>query len=194
MADRALTPKQERFVAEYLIDLNATGAARRAGYSEKTANEQGSRLLANASVAAAIEAARAKQAAKLEITAERVLRELARIGFSDPRKLYRDDGSLKPITELDDDTAATIAQVEVLEEFAGRGDEREQIGWTKKLKHWDKVAALDKLGKHLKLFTEKHEHSGPDGGPIPIGYRLTDAERLAAIKRLEAGDERPTGS
>nr|WP_312967783.1 terminase small subunit [Brucella intermedia] len=78
----SLTPKQERFVAEYLIDLNATQAAIRAGYSEKTAQQQGSRLLLNVVVQEAIAKGREKTAAKLEITKERIVDELAKIGFS----------------------------------------------------------------------------------------------------------------
>lgn len=74
--DSALTPKQQRFVAEYLIDLNATQAAIRAGYSKRTANEQGSQLLAKLSIRQAIDAAIAKRSGKLEITAEKVMRDL----------------------------------------------------------------------------------------------------------------------
>jgi len=78
----SLTPKQERFVAEYLIDLNATQAAIRAGYSEKTAQQQSSRLLLNVVVQEAIAKGQNKTAAKLEITKERIVEELAKIGFS----------------------------------------------------------------------------------------------------------------
>lgn len=180
MAD-GLTPKQQRFVLEYLIDLNATAAAIRAGYSAKTAGAIGHENLTKPEIVAAIELEREKHACKLEITAERVLKELARIGFSDPRKLYKADGSLKPIIELDDDTAATVASVEVFEEFAGRGDEREQIGWTKKLRHWDKVAALEKLGKHLNLFVDQHSFLGADGKPFDISQIPDD--RLAIIHK-----------
>lgn len=76
MADRGLTPKQQRFVAEYLTDLNATQAAIRTGYSKKTAKEQASRLLTNVNVRAAVDAAQAKLSGKLEITAEKVLRDI----------------------------------------------------------------------------------------------------------------------
>lgn len=76
-----LTPKQNRFVAEYLIDLNATQAATRAGYSARTANEQGARLLANVSVKEALDEERKKRERRTEITADRVLQELADIGF-----------------------------------------------------------------------------------------------------------------
>lgn len=75
----ALTDKQRRFVDEYLVDLNATQAALRAGYSEKTCNEQGSRLLANASVKKAIHLAQAKRAERLEITADKVLADIEKI-------------------------------------------------------------------------------------------------------------------
>lgn len=85
-----LTPKQERFVAEYLVDLNATQAAIRAGYSAKTANEQGARLLANVSIASAIAEAQAKRAADLNRTAADVLRDI-----QDVTKKARDDGDLK---------------------------------------------------------------------------------------------------
>ncbi len=78
-----LTPRQAAFVREYLVDLSATSAAARAGYSAKTAHSSGPRLLANVGVAAAIAAAQAKRAAKVEITAEKVLGELAGIGFAE---------------------------------------------------------------------------------------------------------------
>lgn len=85
----ALTPKQARFVDEYLIDLNATQAATRAGYSGKTANEQGARLLANASVTAAITARQAERSERTEITQDRVLEELWAIATADPNELIQ---------------------------------------------------------------------------------------------------------
>src|SRR5215213_1985099 len=77
-----LTARQARFVEEYLVDLNATQAAIRAGYSARTANEQASRLLANVSVAAAISEALAARAERTQITADQVVEELAAIGFA----------------------------------------------------------------------------------------------------------------
>ena len=85
----------EYLVAEYLIDLNATRAAEMAGYSPKTAYSQGQRLLKNVEVQRAIQAAMDKRADKLEITADRVLQEIAKLAFLDPRKFFEDDGSLK---------------------------------------------------------------------------------------------------
>ncbi len=127
----SLTPKQERFVAEYLIDLNATQAAIRAGYSEKTAQQQGSRLLLNVLVQEAIAKGREKTAAKLEITKERIVEELAKIAFADIRKAVRWGKSpidttsenaspnglgiypveLVPSEEIEDEIAAAVSEV-----------------------------------------------------------------------------------
>lgn len=158
--ERALTPKQAAFVREYLIDLNGTQAAIRAGYSERTANEQAARLLANVSVSKAVADAQAKRADRLEITADRVLAELAKIGFADMRDVASwgetvvdEDG--KPIhgvklvssDRLTDSAAAAIS--EIAETPAGL-----------RIKLHDKRAALVDIGKHLGMFTEKVEHSG----------------------------------
>lgn len=155
-----LTPKQRRFVQEYLIDLNAKQAAIRAGYSERTAEQQGSRLLSYAKVAAAVAEGKKTVAEKLGITAERVLRELGRLAFLDIRNAFDEDGNLKPIHELDDDTAAAIAGIEVESLFDGKGNDREIIGRLHKLKLSDKKAALDTLAKHLNLLTEKVKVEG----------------------------------
>jgi len=118
-----LTPKQARFVAEYLIDLNATQAAIRAGYSARTAASQGARLLKHGGVARAVQAAQQARALRTEITQDRVLQELARIAFFDIRRLYRADGSMKDPCELDADTAAALASIEVKEELERGGGE-----------------------------------------------------------------------
>ena len=82
-----LTAKQKRFRDEYLIDLNATQAAIRAGYSSKTANEQGARLLANVSVQEAIAKATAERSKRTGISQDRVIQELARIAFVNPQNV-----------------------------------------------------------------------------------------------------------
>lgn len=161
-----MTPKQQRFVQEYLIDLNATQAAIRAGYSQKTAEVQGCRLLRNAKVAEAIQAGRNALNTQSAVTRERVLQRLAAIGFSDLRKLYDEQGQLRSIRELDDEVAASIAGVETEELFAGSGKEREQIGHVRKVKRWDPVKALELLGRHLGLWQEPQK-------PADIGPGLT---------------------
>lgn len=148
-----LTPKQLAFVAEYLIDLNATQAAIRAGYSAKTAQEQGSRLLSNVMVTKAIQAGMDKRAERLEITSDRVLNEIGKMAFFDPRKLLNEDGSPKPIHELDDDTAMAIAGIEMVT----KGNEVHGYADVLKIKLADKSKNLELLGRHLKLFTDRIE-------------------------------------
>ena len=118
-AKKDLTPKQALFVDEYLRDMNATQAAIRAGYSAKTAESAGPRLLGNVRVQQAISAARERLAKKFEITRERVMLEYARLAFADPRNFFNADGTLKRVPELDDDAAASLAGFEVMEEFEG---------------------------------------------------------------------------
>ena len=151
----ALTPKQQRFVEEYLVDLNATQAAIRAGYSEKTAHSSGPRLLDNVGVASEIERRQSRVANKLEITAERVLTEISRMAFYDPGSLtgvrreengdYSFDGIGGPedIRDLPEDVRRAI------------------VGWSWDkagnftLKLADKGRALDQLARHLGLFNDK---------------------------------------
>ena len=146
-----MTPKQAAFVQQYLIDKNATQAAIRAGYSAKTASSAGERLLRNVEVCAAVEREMSDLAGRLGITAERVLRERSRLAFFDPRKLFNKDGSPIPLQDLDDDTAAAVAGMDVLEEFAGSGENRVFIGYTKKYKLASKDPSLAALEKYFGL-------------------------------------------
>jgi phage terminase small subunit len=198
MKKKELTPKQKRFVDEYLIDLNATQAAIRAGYKEKTARFIAAENLTKPIIQEVIQKAMNERSKRTEVTQDRTLKELARIGFSDIRKYFDEDGSLKKITDLDDDAAAVVSSVEVDELFEGRGEDRIQIGYTRKIKLWDKNSALEKIGKHLKMFTEKMEFPGKDGNPQDITQRplseIDVATRIAFLlqkaikKKTEEGD------
>lgn len=167
-----MSEKQRRFVAEYLVDLNATQAAIRAGYSVKTAESQGSRLLRKVQVAEAVQAGQAKRLGKLEITAERVLREIACLAFSDVRKLFDATGRLRPIHELEDDVAAALGSIELEREKTTRkATDVEEVTVEEcvvKVKEWDKLRALEMLAKNLGLVKEQHEHGGAGGGAIPF--------------------------
>jgi phage terminase small subunit len=149
----ALRGKQARFVEEYLVDLNGTQAAIRAGYSAKTAQEQSSRLLSNVIVQAAIQAGRAALSTRTEITQDRVLKEYARIAFLDPRKLFDGTGRPLSIHELDDDTAAAIAGLDVCQV----GNSEVGVGDVLKYKLADKKGALDSVARHLGMFVDKSE-------------------------------------
>jgi phage terminase small subunit len=170
-----LAPRRAQFVAEYLIDLNATRAAERAGYSPKTAYSQGQRLLKNVEVQGAIQAAMDKRATKLEITADRVLQEIAKLAFFDPAAFFEDDGSLKRIQDLDAHTRMAIAGIEVVELFEGSGEQKHAYGLLKKVKLADKGRNLERLGRHLKLFTDKSEHSGLMG--VQLIHSIPQPER-----------------
>lgn len=153
-----MNAKQQRFVAEYLIDLNGTQAAIRAGYSPKSAEVNSSRLLRNAKVAAAVAEGKAKQLSKADLSAVRVLEEIRRVGMSDIRKLFDSTSNLKQITELSDEEAATIASVEVVRENVKSGDGH--VDTVHKVKLWDKIRSLEMLAKHFGLLIDKLEHSG----------------------------------
>lgn len=143
-----LNARQKRFVREYLIDLNATQAARRAGFSAKTAKQQGSRLLTNVDVQEAIAAGTREKDFGAEITRERILKELARVAFGDVRKVmtWGPDGvTLTDSGTLTDDEAAQVAEV---------SQTVTQYGGTIKLKRADKVKALELLGRHVGLFDD----------------------------------------
>lgn len=134
-----LTEKQMRFVAEYLVDLNATQAAKRAGYKDPNIGRQ---LIAKNNVSAAIQEAKAKRSKRTEITQDMVVRELAAIGFSKATDYAAVDGPLVNITptvNLSEQQAAAIASIE-------------QGNFGIKLKLHDKVRALELLGKHLGMF------------------------------------------
>lgn len=156
-----MTPKQEQFVQEYLIDLNATQAAIRAGYSSDTAYSIGHENLSKPEISEAIAVAQAERAARTTVTADRVLKELAKIGFGDVRKVFDENGRLKHVTMLDDDAAACIASIEVVVERKrkGGGAEEDTIEHdaeaTLKIKLWDKRAALVDMGRHLGMFDDR---------------------------------------
>lgn len=150
-----LSPKQERFVEEYVIDCSAAAAARRAGYAEKYADRMGYRLLATPLVAAALAEKKKNISKRNEATVDRIVQELARIAFQDPRRLFNENGSLKDPKDLDDDTAAALSTIESAEEFDGSGADRKLSGYLKKIKGWDKLRALELLGKYLGIFVEK---------------------------------------
>lgn len=166
----SLTPQQSRFVDEYLLDLNATAAYKRAGYKGqgRSAENAASRLLGNVGVQAAIDVAIKKREERTHITQDRVLEELARISFFDIRTLFRPDGSLKAMHELDDTAAAVLAGVDVVETkgnaaIGGEDGIRHVPEYVKKIKIPDKVPALGLAMRHLGMLKDKVELTGKDG-------------------------------
>ena len=152
-----MTDAQKRFCNEYLIDLNATRAYKVAYprcKKDETVRANSSRLLTNANIQNYILEKQKEIEKRTEVTQDMVIKELARIAFLDIRKLYNDSGGLKNIQDIDEEAVKAISSLETLEEYEGYGEDREQIGDTKKVKLLDKVKALELLGKHLGMFND----------------------------------------
>lgn len=143
-----LTDKQKKFCEEYLIDLNATQAAKRAGYSSDTAAVIGCENLIKPNIQNYIQSLQKALSEKTGITHERLLEEYAKIAFSDIRELYAGDNQLLDVRQIDDSTAAAVMSVEV-DEIGMAGT---TIGYTKKVKLYNKLAALESIGKHIGFF------------------------------------------
>jgi phage terminase small subunit len=161
-----LTPKQQRFIQEYLIDLNATQAAIRAGYSAKNADKIGSQQLGKTRVRFFIDKALNARLKRTEITADMVIAELARVGFSNMGNYaqWNEHGvTLHDSDKLTVDAARCVSEV---------SQTVTAEGGTVKFKLHDKVAALENLGRHLGMFTDKVEVTGKDGKELaaPIIY------------------------
>lgn len=166
-----LSEKQERFCNEYLVDLNASAAARRAGYKEGTAYAIGWENLRKPEIQRRIQQLRDEMAKGFNITKERIVEEYRRIAFFDIRTIHTVDGAIKPVNEFDDDAAAAVAGIEVYEERLQSDDPDDQIttGSVKKIKIADKRAALDSLCKVLGYNApDKHSLTDLDGNPVRI--------------------------
>lgn len=181
----ALTPKRRRFVEEYLVDLNATQAARRAGYSPRSARSHGPRLLRDPAVAAAIAEAQAARAERTKVTADAVVRELAKVAFGDPRRLFAWGPKgvvLRDSAELTDAEAALVSEVS-------------ERGGTRRVKLYCKLTALTALARHLGLFGRATGAAGGLAETAPGGEgedaddpRERLARRIAGVAaRLGAG-------
>jgi phage terminase small subunit len=149
-----LTPKQERFVQEYLKDSNATQAAIRAGYSVRTAESQGSRLLRNVKVFSAVQIGKDRLARGAQVSAERVLSEMSTAAFADIGQVLDFSGpepKLRPANEIPEHARRAIASMKVKRHMEGTGDYAREVEVTE-FKLWDKLSALDKLCRHLGLY------------------------------------------
>lgn len=182
----ALNDQQQKFVNEYLVDLNATQAAIRAGYSEKSAAVIGFENLRKPNIATALQERRIELADSTGITPERVLTELAKLGFSDIRKAIRwgtlgarvnpesedveieNSVELLDSAEIDDDTAAAIQEIS-------------QGANGIKLKMYDKKGALVDIGRHLGMFDDKLTLKGDKNAPIQHEHTVTDYAALRSM-------------
>lgn len=174
---------QAAFVDEYLIDFNATQAAIRAGYAPKSAGEQGCRLLKKRKIADAVARAIAERSRRTGITADRVLRELARVAFVNPSDVIDfDTGTVKASAGADDLAAVASCKVKTM----SMGDEGDMV--EREIKLNDKIKALDLLGKHLGMYPEKGSNSTK---PDKESGQGTGVVVLAQVGELPAPPDDP---
>lgn len=163
-----LTHMERIFVAEYLIDKNATRAAEAAGSTAKNFGQAGYDLLKKPDVRAEVDRRLEAMAKKLEVDADRVLQGIAQIAFGDIRGMFDADGRLKRPEEWDDDTAAAVAGLEVVTVSAGEG----VVEHVAKIKRADRLRAMDMLARHLALYNDKLDVNVKDA----LGERLQRAK------------------
>lgn len=183
MEELELTDKQKRFCEEYLLDLNATQAAIRAGYSAKTANEQAGRLLVNVSIQNYISELQKERSERTQVTADRVITEFAKLGFSNIRKYTNADWSIKPLDEIAEVDTSCIQSVKTtVNEGASQDGEVLWKKTTVELKLHSKQAALDSLAKHTGIYKADNQQRAE-------GFHLSIEESI--IKKPAAENEEP---
>ncbi|EKF8202501.1 terminase small subunit [Pseudomonas aeruginosa] len=172
----ALTKKQRLFVEEYLVDLNATQAAIRSGYSTRRAAEIGYQLLQRPEVAQAIQAAMAERSKRTEVEADYVIRRLREIDEMDVLDILEDDGSFRSIRDWPKAWRQFLSGIEIAELFEGRGDDRRIAGVLRKVKWPDKLRNLELLSRHV----------GTESAALDLELKRLDvAKKRAELKLLE---------
>lgn len=165
----------ERFCREYVVHHNGAKAAAAAGFAKHSARVRASILLRRPEVAARVRELELNLLSKADITAERVMLELGRVAFSDPRKLVDATGRVRPIHELDDDAAASLAAFEVdAVTTTVKGGKKSTTVHTAKVRRYEKTPALGILAQHFKLIGTNIDET--------VSAALAVAERLAQAK------------
>lgn len=181
------TDKQKRFVEEYLIDLNATQAAIRAGYSKKSARTSGHENLHKAEIRHAIQAALDARSQRVKIDADYVLKRLVEIDKMDVADILDDQGAFRPLSQWPATWRRFISALDVAEMYQGTGSKREKIGLTKKIKWPDKLKNLELLGRHMAIQAFKEQKAIKVEGDVSHKHQnLSDEELEARIRELES--------
>lgn len=154
---KKLLPREKRFVEEYMVDLNATRAAREAGYKVGRDSAKAWELMQRPRVLKAIQRKAEAIQRRTDVKTDDIIKELAALGFSDIRRLFDENGRLKRPEEWDWYTAKAIASIEVV---ARRNNNADEIEYVHKIRFWDKKGSLELLGKHFQMFTDRIDHSG----------------------------------
>ena len=166
MNKKNIEERQIRFCQEYIIDLNGTQAAIRAGYSETSAESTASEILSYPKVQKYVQELLDDRANRTRATADKTISELYHLISFDAAEVFDEKGRLKDIHSIPKNIRKSIASIEIEEEFEGRGSDKVQSGWIKKIRFWDKTKAIEMLAKHLKLLTDRTEFTGAGGQPL----------------------------
>lgn len=169
---RKLTAKERCFVENYILDLNATKAALRAGYSRTSARQIASRLMSKDYIQAAITAGMEARAREVQIASYLVLEELKNITTADIGEAFDSKGVLLPFDQMPEYLRRAIASVEVEELFEYVGGDRVWTGYTKKIKLWPKVPASELLGRHMGTFDKKDKNREKPLREFKLKYSL----------------------
>jgi phage terminase small subunit len=185
--ERKLTELEEKFCLKYFEIGIGTRAVLEAGYNqtEKAAATTANRLLKKDPIKARLKELHSAQEKRTEITVDKVLKELSHIAFFDLGEAFNDDGELLNVHKMPEGVRRALSGVKVFNEFEGTGRNRQKIGETTEIKPVDKTKALHLLGQHLKMFTERLEHSGPDGKAIEV-KALAEVPDEALDERIRA--------
>ena len=186
--------KHERFCQEYIIDLNQTKAAIRAKYSKHTAAQQASRLFSDVKILARIAELKAERNERTRVTQDRIVKELAMLGFSDLQNYITIDpltGAIqaKGFEDMPPGESRALKSIKedraIKEDANGKGvTVYDKVSFTMH----DKIRALELLAKHRGMLVERHEMTGEEGGPIQIQYVLVKPK-----KRKRGGDGKGDG-
>lgn len=180
VTETPLNPRHALFVREYLVDLNGTQAALRAGYEPRSAAEQASALLNLPKIAAAVERGKAQRASRINVTADQVLAEMSLLANSRVDNYYIDDfGQVKVTDDAPEGAMGAVQSIKKKIKHHTDGS----ITYEVELKLWDKPNPLKLMGRHVGLFPDRVEHVGKDGGPIEL-TALTTEELLSRHRLL----------
>lgn len=176
----ALTAKQQRFVVEYLFNLNATQAAIRAGYAAKGAKDQAYQLMQRPVIAAAIKEAMEARNQRTQVDADYVLNRLTEIDQMDLLDILDDDMSIKPLSKWPKVWRQSLSGFDIAEMFEGVGKERDLVGLMKKIKWPDKVKNLELLGKHVNVNAFREQ--------VAVDVTLSLSQRMAKARERTRSD------
>lgn len=172
---KRLTPKQKRFVEEYLVDLNATRAAKTSGYAEKTAYRIGFENLRKPQIQAAVQRRQAELSEKTQITQERVLEEEAAIAFSNITDLFDEDGNIIETHKLPEPIRYALSSIEVKDLPDGSRKYKFRL--------WDKGRALERISKYLGMYERDNRQKRPTLEEVFAALKAVNLEFAEAVRQ-----------